>query len=103
MFGFLMMFVVFGVIVYLAIAKIVPAMMFHYGGAGDRKGRAEYGRIKRELPDSADAKLSEAEFVEKFIQATPGPWRYVFMVFALAILGIPMACVAGLVGVAAGE
>ena len=85
-------------IVYLAIAKIVPAMMFHYGGAGERKGRAEYGRIKRERPDSPDAQLSEMEFTDKFIQATPGPWRYLFIVFALAVLGIPMACVAGIVG-----
>lgn len=99
MFGILMMFVVFGVCIYLAVAKIIPAMMFHYGGAGERKGRAEYGRIKRERPDAPDAQLSEMEFVDKFIQSTPGPWRYVFMMFALAVLGIPMACVAGLVGV----
>lgn len=100
MFGFLLMFVIFGVAVFLIATKIVPGLYFQYGGRGERQGRAEYGRIKREQPDAADARLSEAEFVDRYVRQGPSPWKYVFMMFALVLLGIPMACVVGIAGFA---
>ena len=49
----------------------------------ERKARAEYARVAREMPDSADAKISEAEFIEKFV-ANDGPRLWVWV---LALLG----------------
>jgi hypothetical protein len=100
MFGMLLMFAIFGVAVYMIVAKIFPAMAFQYQGRGERQGRAEYGRIKRETPDAPDARLTEAEFVDRFVRNGPSPWKYVLMMFALVLLGIPMACVVGIAGFA---
>ena len=100
MFGILLMFVIFGIAVFLIATKIIPGMYFQYGGRGERQGRAEYGRIKREQAESADARLSEAEFVDRYVRNGPSPWKWVAIMFALAILGIPMACVVGIAGVA---
>lgn len=100
MFGILLMLVIFGMAVYLIATKIVPGMYFQYGGRGERQGRAEYGRIKRESPTSSDATLSEAEFVDRYVRNGPSPWKWVAIMFALAIFGIPMACVVGIAGMA---
>jgi len=98
MLGFLLMGVVTVFILYLIFAKVYPALAFRYAGAGDRKAHAEYNRIKRESPDSPSAKISEAEFVENFVRNGPSPWKYVALVFLLAILGIPLSCVVGMAG-----
>lgn len=41
-------------------------------GEGERAAKAEYARLRRERPDLADANLSEAEFVHKFVSAGRG-------------------------------
>jgi len=98
MLGFLMFGVVIVAIVYIMFAKALPAGMFHYYGAGVRKGRAEYGRIKREQPDSPDARLSEAEFVDRFVSEGPKPWKYVLLALLLMFIGFPLSCVVGFAG-----
>ncbi len=98
MFGMLLMAGVTVVILYLIFAKMYPAMAFRYMGGGDRKARAEYGRLKRESPDSPQARVSEAEFVEDFLKNGPSPWKYVIMIFTLALIGIPLSCVVGMAG-----
>lgn len=45
---------------------------WHETGEGDRKARAEYAKMLRESPDSTDAKLTEAEFVDNFVNRVPG-------------------------------
>lgn len=81
---------------FVFMVKMVLAMKWHGGvmgpGIGERKGKAEYGRIKRESPTSADAQLSEAEFVEKFISTRPRPARYVMYVLAICFVLIPVSC-----------
>ncbi len=74
-------------------AKGVKAKNWHEGGVGELKGKAEYGRIKREEPDSPDAKLSEAEFVVKFVSSEPGVVRYALLGFVIAFVAIPASCV----------
>ena len=99
MFGILLMIGIVIVIGYIIVAKLFPSGMIHFYGEGDRKGRAEYQRIKREQPDSADANISEAEYVEKFVARTPKPWKYMLYIVLLTLIGIPMACVAGMASV----
>jgi hypothetical protein len=59
---------------------------------GQRKASAEYGRIQREAPESADAKLTEAEFVDKFIDELPSPFKYMGIMFAIILVGFPVSC-----------
>ena len=59
--GFLLMGLVTILALYVMFAKLYPALAFRYAGAGDRKARAEYARIKRESPDSSQVRISEAE------------------------------------------
>lgn len=98
MLGLLMMVAVAVLAFYMVFFKVYPSIGFRYTGVGERKGRAEYQRIKREHPDSREAKLSEAEFVENFVQAGPSPWKSIALLILLLILGLPMACVVGVAG-----
>lgn len=95
MIGFLLMGLVVLALLYVLFGKVYPAMAFRYMGRGERKARAEYQRIKREHPDSPEARRSEAEFVEDFVQHGPSPWKWVAIMFALAVGGIPVSCVIG--------
>jgi hypothetical protein len=98
MLGFLLMGIVTVLVLYVLFAKFYPALAFRYMGTGERKARAEYGRIKREHPDAPEAKLSEAEYVEGFIRKAPSPWKYALIAAALLFLGLPMSCVVGIAG-----
>lgn len=98
MFGFLLMALVLAGSVYLVAFKVYPAIFFRYAGRGERKARAEYQRIKREHPDAPEARISEAEFVENFVQQGPSPWKYVLATLALMAIGLPLSCVVGFVG-----
>jgi len=92
-----------GTILGLAVVAGVLYLMFkafqsqhwHAMGGGDRKARAEYARLSRENPDSPDARLSEAEFVEKFVNQMPGMFRYVGYSLLLLIVGLPVSCSMG--------
>jgi len=97
MIGFLLTGSVLVAILYLLFAKLYPALAFRYMGTGERKARAEYQRIKREHPDAPEACRSEAEFVESYIHAAPSPWKYVAIIFLLALVGIPAGCAIGAV------
>jgi hypothetical protein len=97
MIGFLLMGVVVVAILYVLFAKTYPALAFRYTGSGERKGKAEYQRIKREHPDAPEARKSEAEFVENYIMNGPSPWKWVALVFLLALVGIPVSCTIGAV------
>lgn len=100
MIGFLLMAAVTIGAFYLIFAKVYPSIAFRYAGAGDRKARAEYQRIKREHPDAPEARVSEAEFIENFVKNGPSPWKYVLATVALLMLGLPLSCVVGMVGLA---
>jgi hypothetical protein len=56
------------------------------------KGKAEYGRLKRDVPDSPDAILSEAEFVEKYVSNRSGMARYILISLAVIFIGMPASC-----------
>jgi hypothetical protein len=98
MLGFLMMGAITIIAIYLIFAKIYPALAFRYAGTGERKARAEYGRIKRENPTSPQAQITEAEFVENFVRNGPSPWKYAALMFLLVLVGIPISCVVGMAG-----
>lgn len=98
MIGILMMLTVAVLAFYLLFFKTYPAMAFQYMGRGERKGRAEYQRIKREHPDAPEAQRSEAEYVEDFIRKGPKPWKYIFLMVGLLLVGMPLSCIVGLAG-----
>jgi len=98
MIGILMMLVVGVMTFYLLFFKVYPSMAFQYMNHGERKGRAEYQRISREHPDSPESGRSEAEFVEDFVRNGPRPWKYIFLIVLLIVIGLPLSCVAGLAG-----
>jgi len=81
-------------VVYFMV-KLFQAQHWHYMGGGDRKARAEYARLSRENPDSPDAKLSEAEFVQRFVTQQPGMLRYLGYAMLLLIVGLPASCAIG--------
>jgi hypothetical protein len=96
MIGFLLMGSVLVLVLYLIVAKVIPAMTFQYRGGGEREGRAEYRRIKRESPGSSDAMITEPEFVERFVGQGPRPGKYVLAAALLVLLGIPSSCAIGM-------
>jgi len=95
MFGIILGLLVLLTLFYMLFFKVYPAMFFRYWGGGERKGRAEYQRIKREHPDAPEALKSEAEFVEAFVSNGPSPWRRVALLALIALLGLPMSCAIG--------
>lgn len=92
---FILMLLCVAAAVYLMV-KMYQVHTWHNQGVGERKARAEYGRIRREQPDSAEARLSEGEFVSQYVSAKPGMARYIVGVLLLVFIGMPAACVAGL-------
>jgi len=95
MIGFLLMGAITLFVIYLIFFKVYPSLAFRYTSLGERKARAEYGRIKREHPDAPEARVTEAEFVEHFVRTGPSPWKYVLAVFGLVLVGLPVSCVVG--------
>lgn len=63
-----------------------------YGGQGERQARAEHARIVREEPDSANARISEAEYVNTFFNNGPSFVKNIAIAALIAIVGIPMSC-----------
>jgi hypothetical protein len=97
MFGDIIVTLTIAIIACIAVStyflfKGYSAFLWHNLGRGERKARAEYARIRREQTDSADAKLSEAEFVEKFVSARPGFWRYFSYSSLVLLVGMPASC-----------
>lgn len=78
--------------VLFLIAESWRAHAWHHRGMGERKARAEYARIKREQPDTAEARLPEAEFVRYYVGLRPGATRYVIATLVLALIGLPASC-----------
>ncbi len=68
--------------------KIYQSWTWHHRGLGERTARAEYARIRREQPDTAEARLSEAEFVRYRVATRPGVTLYIVAALLLALLGL---------------
>ena len=60
------------------------------GGPG--KARAEYGRIKREDPQSPDAQLSEAEFVQAYLGRLESPGKWLGLSLLSIFVLFPVSC-----------
>jgi hypothetical protein len=75
------------------VIKSNMAVNWHNRGVGERKARAEYGRLQRKEPESPGAGLSESEFVESFVSAKPKAGRYILYAILLLFLGLPASCV----------
>lgn len=68
------------------------AWRWHHRGVGERSARLEYTRIRRERPDTAEARLPEAEFVRYRVSMRPGALRYVLAALLLLLIGLPASC-----------
>src|SRR3546814_12491087 len=80
------------------VVKMYKAFGWHNKGVGERNAQAEYARMRREQPDSADARLSEAEFVSQYVGARPGMARYLIGGLLIAFVGVPASCAVGVMG-----
>lgn len=85
-----MVILIFVCLVFLCMFKLFKGGMWHFFGGGERKARAEYARIAREMPDSADAKISEAEFIVKYIANGPRVWVWFIALVGTFIVGVPV-------------
>lgn len=97
MFGVLLMLTCVAGVIYMMV-KMYKAFTWHTQGVGERNAHAEYARIQREQPDSAEARLSESEFVNQYVGSRPGMARYIIFALLIAFIGIPAACTVGVVG-----
>lgn len=89
--GIVLMLIVTVAAVYMVV-KAHKANFWHNQGVGERAARAEYGRLQREQPGSAEARLSEAEFVQQHVASRPGMWRYIAGALLLVFIGLPVSC-----------
>ena len=96
MFGVLLMLLCAAGAIFLMV-KMYKSYTWHNQGVGERDARAEYARIKRDQPDSAEARLSEAEFVRNHVAARPGMARYLIGAVVLVLVGLPASCTLGVV------
>lgn len=90
MIGTCLMLLCLAVVVFL-ITQAWRAWTWHHRGRGEREAHAEYARMRRERVDTAEARLSEAEFVHYYVGLRPGSARY-------AIAALLLLLVAGLAG-----
>lgn len=67
------------------------AWAWHHRGVGERQAHAEYARIRRDRPHTAEARLPEAEFVRYRVSLRPGALRYVLAAIVLLLIGLPVA------------
>lgn len=59
---------------------------------GPGLAQAEYGRIKREDPQSPDAQLSEAEFVQKYLGSMESPGKWLGLSLLTIFILFPVSC-----------
>ncbi|ANM29629.1 hypothetical protein ABI59_08625 [Acidobacteria bacterium Mor1] len=95
--GLILILAVFLATIYVVI-KSNMAFSWHNRGVGERKGRAAYGRLQRTAPESPDAQMSEAEFVERFVSSKPGVGRYILYAGLLLFVGMPVSCFVAMSG-----
>ena len=65
------------------------AYVWHHRGVGECQAHAAYAWIRRERPEIAEARLSEAEFVRYYVASRAGIVPYVV---ALLVLGLAVSC-----------
>lgn len=90
--GWIVMLVVIVAAVY-CLVKAWGAANWHNRGVGERAARAEFARMQREQPDSAEARLSESEFVNQYVAARPKAWRYITGTLLLVFIGMPLSAI----------
>jgi len=62
------------IVIIFAIIRFHKTRHFH-SGEGERLASAEFQRVKREEPDSSEAKISEAEFIVKHMSEKGPKYR----------------------------
>jgi len=82
-------FVVFVYICY----NMYKVSMFKFS-SGERQGRAAYSKVKREQPNSPEAQLSEAEFVNNFINNGPSQKKYI--IYFILLMPVMLLSLAGI-------
>lgn len=76
----------------LLFARAWRAWRWHHRGAGEHAARAEYARIRRECPDTAEARLAEADFIRYSVGLRPGAARYLIAALAMLLIALPASC-----------
>ncbi|TAN06465.1 MAG: hypothetical protein EPN38_08390 [Rhodanobacteraceae bacterium] len=61
---------------------------WRHRGVGERQARVEYARMHRDGVDTAEARLSEAEFIRYRVASRPGASRYVAAALAMVLMGL---------------
>ncbi len=84
--------IIFALASLFFLAMAIYRSFWRYAGPGERQARAEYARISREKPESPEAKLSEAEYVDNFFRSRPGFFKYIVFAILIAVFGIPASC-----------
>jgi hypothetical protein len=59
---------------------------------GPVEAKAAYAKILREHPNSPDASISEAEYVQKHLKNMPSFGTYFVRAIVIGIVGIPGGC-----------
>lgn len=86
----------------LALAGLVGAFVFAFRAQGSMSGKGErrnmvaaqaaYARLVRESPDHPDARLSEAEYVERHMKKTPSAMlNWILAILCMVVLS-PLGC-----------
>lgn len=83
---------VFGVIAF--VFYLIKAVFGQIKTASGLLGaKAEYARIAREEPNSATARLSEAEYLNNYVKSRPGFFSTIVRAFVFGFFGIIGGCV----------
>ncbi len=78
--------------VLVLVTQCWRAYLWHHRGAGERKARVEYARIRREQTDTAEARLPEAECIRYYVDLRPGIARYLIATLLLLLTRLPTSC-----------
>ncbi len=86
----------------LALAGLVGAFVFAFraqasmSGKGERRNmiaaQAAYARLVRESPDDSEAKLSEAEYLQRHMKKTPSAVLNWILAILCMVLVSPLGC-----------
>lgn len=80
------------------VANLCRSWAWHHRGLGRRRARAEHARIRHEQPDTAEARLSQDEFVRYFVARRARPAVHVAGALLLAVIASAVACAIGAFG-----
>jgi hypothetical protein len=73
------------------------AYLWHHRGAGERSARIEYARIRRENPDTAEARLTENEFIRYHVASRSGATAWLTYALLAFTVGLSVSYLVNLI------